>query len=78
VIRQCEILGLCRSSYYYQPATETSINLKLMWVIDEQYLKLPFYGVPRMTPMLRNRGYLVNHTSVERLMRIMGFTEAAT
>lgn len=72
VIRQCEILGLCRSSYYYQPATETPLNLELMRVIDEQYLKLPFYGVPRMTPLLRNMGYLVNHKRVEHLMRIMG------
>jgi putative transposase len=61
VIRQCEILGLRRSSYYYQRATETPLNLELMRVIDEQYLKMPFYGVPRMTPLLRNMGYLVNH-----------------
>ena len=41
VRRQCELLGLNRSSYYYQPATESDLNLKL---IDEQYLKMPFYG----------------------------------
>jgi len=72
VIRQCELLGLCRSSYYYEPAIETPFNLKLMRIIDEQHLKLPFYGVPRMTPLLRNMGYPVNHKRVDRLMRVMG------
>jgi len=71
VIRQCELLGLCRSSYYYQPAAETPLNLELMRVIDEQYLKMPFYGVPRMTHLLRNMGYLISHKRVERLMRVM-------
>jgi putative transposase len=72
VNRQCDLLGLCRSSYYYQPATETPLNLELMRVIDELYLKMPFYGVPRMTPLLRNMGYPINHKRVEHLMRIMG------
>jgi putative transposase len=72
VTRQCELLGLCRSSYYYQPATETPLNLELIRIMDEQYLKMPFHGVPRMTPLLRNMGYPVNHKRVERLMRVMG------
>lgn len=40
--RQCELLGLNRSSFYYQPATETEMNLQLMRLIDEQYTRTPF------------------------------------
>ena len=40
--RQCELLGLNRSSFYYQPATQTEMNLQLMRLIDEQYTRTPF------------------------------------
>jgi putative transposase len=43
-----------------------------MRLIDELYLKRPFYGVPRMTCWLRELGHIVNHKRVERLMRLMG------
>lgn len=51
---------------------ESEENLHLMRIIDELYLKRPFYGVPRMTHWLREWGYVVNHKRVERLMRVMG------
>jgi len=70
--RQCELLGLSRASYYYQAATETPQNLKLMRVIDEQYLKTPFYGYLRMTAHLRRTGWQVNPKRIRRLMRRMG------
>jgi hypothetical protein len=44
VARQCELLGLARSSRYYHPAGESPENLALMRRIDEQYTKTPFYG----------------------------------
>lgn len=47
--RQCELLGLNRSSYYLHPATESEENLRLMRLIDQQFLKTPFYGSRRMT-----------------------------
>ena len=72
VRRQCELLGLNRASYYYRPATESVLNLELMRCIDEQYLKTPFYGWPRMTAHLRRQGYAVNHKRVQRLMQVMG------
>ena len=72
IIRQCELLGLCRSNYYYRPAAEKPLNLELMRIIDEQYTKTPFYGVPRMTQVLLNMGYPIGHKRIERLMRIMG------
>ena len=70
--RQCELIGLARSTYYYEPASESELNLQLMRLIDEQYLKTPFYGWPRMTAHLQRQGYEVNHKRVQRLMQIMG------
>jgi len=70
--RQCELLSLARSSFYYEPASESPENLQLMSLIDEQYVRTPFYGIARMTAWLRSRGYEVNHKRVERLMGLMG------
>jgi putative transposase len=72
VRRQCELMGLSRSSLYYQPACETAENLHLMRQMDEQYLKTPFYGSRRMTVWLNRQGYAVNRKRVQRLMRLMG------
>lgn len=70
--RQCELIGLNRSSWYYAPASESAENLRLMRLIDEQYTRTPFYGWPRMTAYLRQHGDLVNHKRVQRLMQLMG------
>jgi putative transposase len=71
--RQCELLGLPRSSYYYQPATESAEDLRLMRLIDEHYLKYPFYGSRRLTAWLQeDLGEEVNRKRVQRLMRRMG------
>ena len=70
--RQCELLALARSSYYYQSEKDDSYNLELMNRIDEQFTKTPFYGVPRMTARLNLQGYAVNQKRVRRLMRKMG------
>jgi putative transposase len=72
VSRQCAVLGLARSSFYYHEQPESDLNLTLMNLIDEQYTKTPFYGVPRMTAWLNRKGYIVNHKRVARLMRKMG------
>jgi len=69
--RQCELLCVNRSSYYYEPVSESKLNLTLMRLIDEQYTRTPFYGSPRMTQYLRHKGYDVNHKRIERLMRLM-------
>lgn len=72
--RQCELLGLPRSTYYYTPCEETSYNLKLMRLMDEQYLDTPYYGVKQMTYHLRNQGYEVNPKRIRRLLRQMGLS----
>ena len=71
VRRQCELLGLNRSTLYYQPATETEENLELMRLIDRQYTDRPYYGSRRMTAWLQERGYPVNRKRVQRLMGVM-------
>lgn len=70
--RQCRLAGISRTSHYYEPAVETKENLLLMRLIDEQYLRHPEFGYPRMTYWLQDQGYRVNHKRVARLMRIMG------
>ena len=70
--RQCELLGLNRSSYYLPPATESEENLRLMRRIDEQFLKTPFYGSRRTTASLERSGETVNRKRVQRLMTLMG------
>jgi putative transposase len=72
IVRQCELLGVNRSGFYYQPQGEDAANLALMRLIDEQYTKTPFYGVPRMTWRLRSQGHPVNRKRVARLMGLMG------
>jgi putative transposase len=72
VSRQCELLGLSRSSYYYEPATATAANLALMAQIDREYTAHPFLGSRRMTTWLRGEGPAVNRKRVQRLMRLMG------
>jgi len=65
-------LDLARSSYYYQPEKDESYNHFLMTLIDEQFTRTPFYGVPKMTFWLRRQGYPVNPKRIRRLMRLMG------
>jgi len=72
ITRQCELLSLNRSSFYYQPVPVSSFNLHLMELIDRQYTKDPAYGVPRMTTWLKQQGYQVNRKRVARLMGKMG------
>ena len=72
IAQQCELIGLNRSTYYLRPATESEENLRLMRLIDEQYLKTPFCGSRRMTAFLERRGEVVNRKRVQRLMGLMG------
>jgi putative transposase len=72
VQRQCDLLGLPRSTHYYRPATESEENLEVMRWIDGQYLETPYYGSRRMTAALRAEGYAVNRKRVQRLMGMLG------
>ena len=73
IVRQCELLGLARSTYYYEPASETAENLGLMQLIDALYTRRPFLGSRKMvTELAREHGIRVNRKRVQRLMRLMG------
>lgn len=70
--RQCALVGLSRASFYYKARPETPQNLAMMRLLDEQYTRAPFYGVRRMTAMLKMQGHAVNEKRVRRLLRKMG------
>jgi putative transposase len=72
ISRQCDLIGLPRASYYYAPKGDDGYNQQMMNLIDEQFTKTPFYGVPRMTAWLRRQGHGVNPKRIRRLMRRMG------
>jgi len=74
IVKQCKLLSVNRSSYYYQPNGESDLNLELMRLIDEQYLETPFYGPRQMTRHLRREGYGVSRTRIRRLMKLMGLS----
>ena len=70
--QQCRLLGISRSSVYYKPSSVKTGDLELMRLIDEQYLKTPFYGSRSMTHHLNRQGSPVNRKRIQRLMRQMG------
>jgi putative transposase len=71
--RQCELVGLNRSSYYWQSAGESPLNLQLMRLIDQEYTRAPFYGYRKITARLNNaHGFQVNRKRTARLMTKMG------
>jgi putative transposase len=70
--RQCQLLGLSRSTYYLVPATASEEDLRLMRLIDQQFLRTPFFGSRRMRVYLERAGETVNRKRVQRLMAVMG------
>lgn len=72
ISRQCQLVEMSRSAYYYKPKGESPENLDIMFEIDKQYIETPFYGVEKMCEHLRSLKYNVNPKRVRRLMRLMG------
>ncbi|WP_390622500.1 IS3 family transposase, partial [Vasconcelosia minhoensis] len=72
LVRQCQLLGISRSSLYYQPVGPLDEELTLLRLIDQMYLEMPFYGSRRMTAQLQRLGYRINRKRVRRLMRQLG------
>ena len=70
--RQCQVLAISRSSFYYAPKGESADNLALMRRIDELFMKHPFYGSRQMVRQLRRDSIAVGRHRVRRLMRLMG------
>jgi len=70
--RQCDLLEVCRGSYYYEACPETEENLGLMRRLDELHLEHPVYGSRKLTVLLRREGLGINRKRVVRLLRVMG------
>jgi putative transposase len=73
IVKQCDLLGLCRSGLYYEPVKESEENLAIMRWMDEQYLKTPFYGVERLLVLLVLMGYKINRKRLRRLLKVHGW-----
>ena len=69
---QCRLLGVPRSTVYYEACGPKALDLVVMRRLDEQYTATPFYGVERMTASLRRQGLRIGHNRVRRLLRLMG------
>ena len=70
--RQCELVGISRSGFYYEPVVATPENLALMRQLDEMHLEHPVYGSRRLVALLHRQGQAVNRKRVVRLLQLMG------
>ncbi len=74
IVQQCVLVSISRSTFYYRGKGESPLNLRLMRLIDEQFLETPWYGSRQMARHLRRQGYCVGRKRVRRLMRLMGLS----
>jgi putative transposase len=74
IVRQCQLVNISRSSFYFEAQGESPLNLELMRLIDEQFLRTPYFGSRQMTRWLCRQGHHVDRKRVRRLMRMMGLT----
>jgi putative transposase len=72
IVRQCELVGLSRSSWYYRPVPESAETLALKAEIDRICTDAPYFGARKVAAVLRRQGLVVNRKRVARLMREMG------
>jgi putative transposase len=72
VRHQCKLLGLNRSTLYYEPAEVSEESLEIMRLIDQQYMNTPFYGARRFAEWLKRKGFKVSRRRVRTLMKLMG------
>jgi putative transposase len=72
IVKQCRLLGLNRSTFYYKARPECAKTLEMMRLIDMEYMKRPFYGARKMRDCLHRKGYRASRGKVRRLMKKMG------
>jgi putative transposase len=70
--RQCELVGVSRSGFYYEPVPESEENLALMRRLDELHLEHPCYGSRRLRVLLHREGQAINRKRIARLLDVMG------
>tara|TARA_R110002096_G_C14510601_1_gene716106 strand:- start:70 stop:894 length:825 start_codon:yes stop_codon:yes gene_type:complete len=68
IVKQCELLSVARSGFYYKPKLVSPLNLELMHKMDRHYLEHPYKGAERMhTWLTMDEGYKVSKNRIERL-----------
>ena len=70
--QQCKILGVNRSTLYYQAKELDQETQLLMRLADEEFTRHPFYGTRRMREYLRKLGHIVGRKRVQRLYELLG------
>lgn len=71
VSKQCQLLDLSRSRFYYKPKGMDKVELEQMRILDELYLEDPTRGTRRMSKELKKRGYQVGRYHTRTLMQRM-------
>jgi putative transposase len=72
IARQCDLVGLPRSTYDDHAQGESAEHLALRHVLHRPYPDTPYYGVRRMTAWWRSQGDAVHHKRVARRLRTRG------
>jgi len=72
VRRQCEILFMNRSSFYYEPVPVSVEDKVIMDLIDEIFTECPFYGARKISRKLKEQGIPIGRKRTGSLMRFMG------
>lgn len=72
IARQCDLVKLSRSAFYYRPAGVDDETLDLMKAVDQAFTQYPFFGSCRIAAFLRGQGIAVGRHRIRRLMRLMG------
>lgn len=70
--QQCQLLGINRSSIYYDPVGESDENLRIMRLMDQEHLDHPTHGVLQIQDFLSGQSLKVNPKRIRRLLRLMG------
>ena len=72
VSRQCKLLGLSRSGFYYMAKEMNPRDLEIMHLIDKEFTAHPFFGARRLSDWLAEQGFPACRSKVSRLMKVMG------
>ena len=74
ITRQCKLLGISRSGWYYEPKETDEETLKIMDEIDKIYTEFPYYGRRKMSRALRRIGIQIGERHTSTLMKEMGLS----
>lgn len=70
--KQCELIGISRSGYYYKPQTVNKETLSLTNIVDEIYTQYPFFGTRKMASYLKRQGYVIGRKRVKTIYELLG------